>query len=383
MTQPKPGAYAWHVGTLRDGMITTQLPMVQSSWSDVMDDAAPLSGTVPLGDPDVAALRPYLVAEPCRCFLAVAYTDPDGNETFLAGGPIWTHSYDGAAKKLTVGAAGLWSYYDHRKVLPVLAGGASPANAVTAFTSSLGTIAKGLVALAHTHTAGALPVVLPADEAGANVRNYLGFEMNGVGQMLRELTGVQGGPEIQFVPRRRADDGRFLEWVMRVGTAAAPLLTQTGDDWVWDASAAKSSVSGISVQRDGSAMGSRAWAQGSGTDVSTLFARADDTTLLDAGFPLLENLDTAHSDVVVPATLAAYAAGDLAQSLRPVQTWTITVRRDDLPRLGSYRVGDWVSLTVAGDPYLPDGIYRTRILSVAGDDGLDVTIQLAPTPGGI
>lgn len=421
--QTQPGFYSWHVGTLRDGRLTAEIPVVSSSWQDVMDDAGPLQVVMPLADSAVAELNPRLIAEPCRCFLAVSYTDPTGTETFLAGGPIWTHGYDDTSKQLTIGGAGLWSLWDHRKVLPVLLAGVNPATVTTADTNSLGTIAKHLVMLAATHTGGSVPVVYPADEAGTNVRNYPGYDMTATGQALRDLTGVEGGPEIQFVPRRRADDRRYIEWVMRVGTTAQPLLVQAGADWVWDASVAKSSVSGVSVAIDGSQMGSRAWVQGTGSEIDTMFARADDSTLTDAGFPLLEVTESGHESASVQSTLDGYANGLLARSQKPVETWTVKVRRDAAPNVGAYAVGDWVQITIGGltrlgkpdptidgniltgeidgadlgtvldgnpsgtkptttkHPYLPSGTYRSRILSRAGDDSLDVTLQLEPTGG--
>lgn len=380
---PSLGFYSWHVGTLRDGRLTADLPMTSTSWSDVMDDAGTLSGTLNLADSDVAALNPYLTAEPCRCFLAVSYTDPTGTETFLQGGPIWTHNYDDPTRKLTIGAAGLWSYYDHRMILPVLAPGVNPATVTTEITASPGTVAKKLVQLAHTHTAGSVPVVFPADEAGAIVKDYQGYDLPNLGQALRDLTGLQGGPEIQFVPRRRADDARFIEWVMRIGTTAQPLLTQAGADWTWDASVPKSSVTGISVQRDGSTMGTRAWLQGAGSQAEALFGRADNATLTAAGFPLLEITQTGQESETSQAALDSAAAGVLAAQNRPVETWTVKVRRDDAPNVAQYAVGDWVQITTASNPYLPPGTYRTRILSRSGDDSPEVTLQLAPTLGGV
>lgn len=376
----------WYSGTLRDGRITTQLfAAVNTQWQDVMDDAGPLSLALPLANDDVAALNPYLVAEPCRCFIACAYTDPTGTETFLAGGPVWTHNYDSRTQRLTVAGAGIWSYYDHRKVLPVLAAGDSPAEADSAYTAlSLGTIAKRLVQLAHTHTAGSVPIVLPADEAGTDERDYPGYEMNAVGQMLRNLTGVDNGPEISFVPRRKASDTRYLEWVMRVGTIAQPLLVQSGKDWIWDTTVKKPSVTALTVNRDGTAMGSRAWVQGSGSQAGTMFGRADDTTLTAGGFPLLEVTESGHESDNDQAVLNGWATGLAQRSQRPVETWTITVRRDQLPRVGSYAVGDWVAITIGDDePYLPSGTYRARIVSKSGDDTPNIQVQLMPTLGGL
>lgn len=377
--------YVWHIGTLIDGQITTELPVVfgQSSWQLVMDDAGTLSVVAALSDPTVRALGLYTSAEPARCFLALSYMDADGTETFLEAGPVWTHSYDGNTRQLTIRASGLWSLWDHRMVIPVLAVGQSPSSVTTTYSSlSLGTIAKRLVALAQTHTGGSVPVVFPGDETGTNTRTYAGYEMDKVGDMLRNLTGVEGGPEIQFVPRRQETDATRLEWVMRVGTTEAPLLSQMGADWIWDLTAVRSSASGLQVTRDGSAMTGTQWVQGAGTDVSTLFGQATDSTLIDAGFPLLEAIDTSHSGEAgasVQATLDGYAAEDLARTNRPKETWTITVQRDETPTVGSYQIGDWVSLTVASDYYVPDGTYRSRITSISGDDTNQVQVALAST----
>jgi hypothetical protein len=374
--------YVWHVGTLRDGKLTTEIPVSSSSWSLVMDDAGTMQVTMPLADADVAALNPYLIAEPCRCFLAVAYNDPDGGETFLEAGPIWLHKYDGASKQLTIGASGVWSYYDHRKVLPVLAAGVNPATVTTEIVASLGTTAKRLVELAHTHANGALPIVLPADIAGSVTSTLPGAEMHDVGQSLRDLSQLESGPEIQFRPRRREDDGRFLEWDMRIGTDVQPLLFQQGADWTWDTSAATSSASSINVSRDAAKVGTRVWMQGAGTDTTTLFGRADSTLLTNAGFPLLEVQGSGQEQNTSTASLNSAARGLLRKSNRPTETWTVTVRRDETPRVGQYAIGDWASLTIAGDPYLPDGTYRTRITSI-GDQGDDIALGLAPTIGGL
>jgi hypothetical protein len=374
--------YSWLCGDLRTGRQTAVLPVADGSWQQVMDDGGVFSVSLALSDPDVARLNPRLVVQPARTFLCLAYNAPDGVEYLIDGGPIWTHSYDAASRKLEVGAGGVWSYYDHRFILPVLAVGKSPAPEVFAVGGlSLATIAQQLLILAHSHTGGSLPVVFPLAEAGSNGRTYPGFNMPTVGQALRDLTQVDGGPEIQFVPRRSPVDGRYIQWVMRAGTAANPLLTQLGGDHVFDFSALRTDVSGLNVDIDAGAMTMRAWVQGAGTDTATLFGRADDPTLINAsGFPLLESLDANHSGdngATVQATLDGYAREDIRAGARPVESWTAQVTRDDPPRLGEYGIGDWARfLLPADDPYIVDREVRGRITQRQGDMTPNVTLQL-------
>lgn len=379
---PDP-SWSWWVGELRSGKMTTKLPVSGGQWQQVMDDAGQFSVTVALTDPDVVNLNLRGAAEPCRCFLMLAYNDAAGVEWLVDGGPIWTHSYDAGTRQLSIGAAGLWSLFDHRFVLPVLAAGQSPAAATVSFAGlSLGGIATQLVGLAMSHPGGSLPVVLPTAETGTATRTYPGYSMTTVGQALRDLTQVQGGPEIQFVPRRNPVDGRYVQWVMRVGTTAQPLLTQGGADHVWDFTATRTSVQGLSVQLDGSQMAERVWVQGAGTDVSTLFGRADNLTLVNAGFPLLEALDSNHSGekgASDPATLAAYAQADVAADVGLVETWTAVVQRDDAPALPDYAVGDWCVFNLpTDDPYLDRTGLRCRVTGRQGDLSTSVTLQVQP-----
>jgi hypothetical protein len=381
------GQYTWYSGDLRTGRIYGQTPVVSQSWANVMDDAGPMQLVAQLTDPDIQALNLPSTAAPAKSFLAVAYSDDFGTETFLEGGPVWVHSYDDVTGQLTIGGAGLWSYFDHRKVIAVL-GASNPAALTATYAGlSLGTIAKRLVELAATHTGGNLPIVLPADEAeasdDAHTRTYNGYDMAWVGAALRDLTGVIGGPEIAFRPRRQAADPRFIEWVMLTGTEEDPLLHQTGPDWIFDQTAAQSPITSLGCAIDGTKMGDESWVKGSGQEAGTIFGHYLGTTLTDRSYPLLELEVTGHDSSENTVELDGYAQADVTNSQHPILTLTPKIDRDSSPTVALYAVGDYVQMTIApGHPYFTAGAsFRTRITGKAGDDSTQVTLQLAPIPG--
>src|SRR5690606_6335938 len=114
-----------------------------------------------------------------------------------------------------------------------------------------------------------------------------------------------------------------------------------------------SPVSGLSVVEDGSALAGLSWAQGGRQSEKLLIAREEDRTLVDAGFPLMETLDTTHSTVSVQSTLDGHAADNLAGRVQ--ETWSFAAKAFPLdadgnpagPHLGQYRVGDYAELVMA------------------------------------
>lgn len=366
-------------GELRTGRILATVPCTSASWSVAYRGAGAVSATIPLTSllaDDRADLLNYL--DPARCYLAARYGD-----TILEAGPIWGHAYDDDTGDLTINAGGLWSLFDHRKVVKVLGVGEKVAATSLTYTNlGLGTIAKRLVEAAQAHTGGSLPVVFQADETAGNTRTYPGHLLKRTGDALRDLTGVIGGPDIDFAPRLTTDR-LSIEWVMRTGTAAQPLLSQSGGDWAWDLTIPRGTLSGLSVERDATRLGYRAYVPGSGIEADQPIALVEDLTRTSAGYPLLE-VDEAHSSVTEQATLDAHASALLARSLRPWVTWSWqTETTDQAVPLGQFRPGDWASVNVGNNhPYLaPLGVtgkQRTRILAFSGDLGQVVKITTAP-----
>ncbi|WP_311208718.1 MULTISPECIES: hypothetical protein [unclassified Aeromicrobium] len=379
--------YRWVVGDLRTGKINRTIDLPSGDWSTDIEDDGSLGGTADLSSREWRWSRAD--AAPGKCFLAVAYVDGFGAEHWKAGGPIWTAKFNDAASTLTLGAAALSSYFDHRKVMPVLAASANPAKAHTNYeTARLELIAKRLIEDSRAHVGGDLPIVFPTDEelggeGTERVRNYLGYELGWVGTRLRQLSEVIGGPEFQFEPRRRADDPRFMEWYMRLGTAdSGMLLDQGAGEWVFDRSVPKSPITDIDVDIDGSVVSFRSWAPGQGEgEGRPIVYEQDLSRVTGEGWALLESEVSSLDTVSVESTLRGHARTDLAARAKPIETWTLKVDRDAEPHVGRYRAGDWCVVRVRDHIYIPDGDYGMRIVAIGARGTDPVEVSMAPRMG--
>lgn len=371
--------YRFFVGDMLTGDIVADLPAVSPKWGLRLNDAGTVSVSVRPFSKEGAALDLRTITSPVRAFLGVSY----GGQV-LEAGPIWSRKFDADSGVMELNAAGIWSILDRRKAVPgagLVPGAAVTKMAIKFQNLALGSIARELVRITMTdnpYAGGGLPIVLPPLVSGTASRTYPGFDLGWVGERLRELTGVQNGPDIRFQPRFAGGNLSRIEWVMQTGSADDPLLHQTGDDWIWDASAQESGVTGLSVDEDATGLGAKAWVPGSGQDANMLLRTANDTTLVDAGYPWTE-VDVASKQIEDLAVLQSYANQLVSEASRPWETWSLGVRADSSPLLGLYLPGDWAQIrTPADHPILREGTRRVRIMSVDGDGGPNVKLGLAP-----
>ncbi|HVK21382.1 MAG TPA: hypothetical protein VM677_08480 [Actinokineospora sp.] len=315
-------------------------------------------------EPRQAARRmvanPYDLTMPARRCLYI-YRD----EVPQWGGIIWTRRYDSSNGTVQIGCGDWWSYFDHRKVLPVLA----PPIAVNyevaelevAYPGStdLNAIARGLVALAQTHTGGDLGVLgdgtLSSDPAA---RTYRGYELVDVGEALRQLAGVIDGPDMMFDVDKTLDaNGRPVRR-FRQGT---PRLGQAGSAWVWEYG---SNLSGYVWPSDGSRYASRVLATGEGTAYGTPIAVAEDTSRYALGYPLMER-ESGFSTVSDTAVLQSHADAEQAASRLPVVLPQIEVRGDMSPMVGEWGMGDDAQIQIEDD-FFPAGV--DTLMRIVGAD---------------
>lgn len=367
--------YRVFVGDTITGNIIVDLPVSDQKWGIRLNDCGPIDATVPLNSKEALRINMRLVTEPIRMFMGVSYGD-----RILEAGPIWQRSYSPGDDTMKVNALGMWSIFDHRKALQGLMlkpGAAVTRSAIKLKNLSLGSIARELVRISlkdNPYPGGDLNIVLPPVVAGTAERNYLGYDLGWIGDRLRQITGVQNGPDLRFQPRFAAGGTSRVEWVLATGN---PLLQQAGADWIWDAKAGKSGVIGLGVDQDGTQLASKAWTPGSGQDVDMILKSAMDVKLLNTGYPWTET-DQASKDVEDPNLVQSYADRLLQDSLRPWETWSLTADAQN-PTLGQYLPGDWARIFVPrGHPIIPFGEVRARIMAIDGDDSQTVKIELAP-----
>lgn len=393
------------LGNLLTGRRIVDLNVITGPWQNRLGAPENISVTLDLNDPDNQALGLRNSATPAQSFLAVVE-----NDVVMAAGPIWSRKYSRADGTLELDALGMASLFNHRLILPLLARTigvdqwtipdpldstktiANPALATVLTNVSLATRAKRLIQQAQSWTGGNVPVVFQADEADVSTKTYDGTDFKSIGEAITDITKLQNGPEIDLRGRFTADS-LGIEWVLRAGTIAQPMITSTSV-LSWNITAPESAVKDLIINEDASDMASLAWQTGGRSVADILVARAYDPYLLNANFPLLEKLDSSHTDVSLQVTLDGYALQDATLGRSAANIWSMSVRAnpDGSPPVGSYTVGDFADLYIApfdqvlgiGDLFYPEGgTYRRRIVGISGDAvGEWIKLDFAQNVGG-
>jgi hypothetical protein len=229
---------------------------------------------------------------------------------------------------------------------------------------SLPNIASSIVdhATSMTYRPGsALPVDLPTPAAtGSNTRTYHGYEMAMAGQRLQELTQDANGPDVLFQPYLTVVGGlRYVRHRMLIGN---PYLTQRGVPLLFDY---RSTLKELTIAGDGSDQANAAFVKGTGNEAGQLYGYIADTSLITAGWPMLDMVDSNHTSASDQTTLDGWASGDVAVANSRPEQWQAAVLADSDPRWGSYLPGHFADYSVKNHHWLPNGKYSYRILGVS------------------
>jgi hypothetical protein len=356
------------------GRVIRELPLTDTpSWDARLNDVGGGGISCPLGLSDDWDQWLHEIARPYRYSLAVGLSGTPIDSPLLQAGPLTGYVPDeepsaGAQPKISFAFKGFWQNLNRRLVhkrdwnpalFPITA-----ADADLVVNGSLANIGNVLIdhATSMTYRAGSS---LPVDVSyyainDANTRTYHGYEMISFGQRLQELTQVDGGPDVFFQPYLTTSGGyRQIRHRARVGN---PYLTQQGVPIRFDYRANLVKIAPNGVGEDTS---TTAWVKGTGNENAQQYGYAVDSTLIAAGWPLLDYVDSGHTSTLIQGTLDGWAAADVTLLSNLPEQWKATVRTESDPRLGTYGPGDFVQYNVLDHHWIPDGLYTWRLLGLA------------------
>jgi hypothetical protein len=228
-----------------------------------------------------------------------------------------------------------------------------------------------------------------AEEGDAGVyrplRNYIGSNLQSVGELLEELSAGSDGFEYRIDCDYDSDTGTFSRTLVLSGYAipdrleegeVASLSSLGADKYVFQY---PGNISDFTIEESAEEAATRMWVTGSGEgmsgDAKQPMAAATETSMLESGWPLLDATEQLNED---PSknTMYLQASSFLAESLPPIDSLTVTVNASEPPYVGSYQPGDWCSLIfedefmrlrLASKQEVRDNIFVRKILNYRVD----------------
>lgn len=369
------GDWTYLLADLRTNAILAEVELSEVRLGKRLNDAGDASGTLSVGGLGFDA---YQATRPARTAL---YALRDGVPWW--GGIIWTARYSSSTGAVALGAGDWLGYFDHRRVVAPIAttfGLTDVATQRLPITADTADVVRLLLDAAQAHTAGNIGLVPQMTTTGTTVTAaWPGYTMATVGEEIRRIAAMTGGPDIAADVAGVDEAGRPRR-ILRIGS---PMLGQQGSAHVFEDGG---NLTSWDLSSDGTRMATRRWALGPGSEVATVIAVAEDVRRYATGWPLLEEDATYTGDDVGPTDVLAHAAGDLAATALPVVAMTATIDTAYSPSLGEIGVGDDARVVVPpGDQWFSGGLdTRLRIIGISvtpgsADTSEATTLTMAPT----
>ena len=365
------------IGDLMSGRSVQELPFTATSWTDELNVAETITATIDVTDPFIRRLNLRNLTIPGKTYLVVQ------DEGICEGGPIWTTDYDHFAGTVKLNATGILSYFAHRQILPTMPSSGSVVNSDgtdnTAYDTTLtnldaGTIVKRYLVQALSWPSTPTCITFPADGTGALQDSVKASDLKTVLDKVKDQSDNLTGCDFKMVPSRTTDNLGFT-WLLVVGS---PRITNSSPK-LWDATIPNSPISALTVTTDATAMASHQWETCTNSTSQQIVARSISAAMTTAGWPMLEAVETGSTSVTSQATAQSHSDENLRTSTAPTESWAFSVRRG--ADLGfEYQAGWPCQIKTAGDPWIPDGWYSRRIVSLSGgtdSDDIKVTTGVA------
>ena len=358
--------YRYLFADLLTNSILAELPLTGVAFTQQLNQAGTFNARILLSGVDAAGQNVDAATIPGRC---AVYVDRDG--VLVWGGVVWSRNYNSTSQTLTLGAREFESYFERRRI-----------TSTQAFTNTDQlTIVQTLMNNAQAAPSGNIGVVVGSNTSGVLVdRVYYDYELKSVHGAIMDLSRAENGFDYRIKVQY---DGAFqpekqlLLGYPRLGTVYSPTATNVP---FFEFPAGN--VVEYEYPEDGAIAANTVYALGAGSNEGKLIASASDSTLLAAGWPLLEE-QANYSDVVDAALLAELAQGQVLAVSYPPTTIKMVVPAFVEPVFGTYQIGDDARVRITDDrfPQGLDAVYRIVGISVEpGEDGPErVTLTLTTT----
>jgi len=190
--------------------------------------------------------------------------------------------------------------------------------------------------------------------------NFRGFEVRMLGEELEKYSNQIDGFEYRIDCSYDATTKTFKKTlVLRPINILSTLTTAEmetddpirliSDEFIFEW---PGNITSVSMDETAEGAATRMWVKGNigdlGGDVSQPYSAASAYDLLNAGWPLLEEVESLN-DTGDEGTLATYAQTFLEESRPPISNIKIEVNGSVTPVVGSYAPGDWCTIIIDDD----------------------------------
>lgn len=357
----------WSVSTTSWGDKAAVDP-ASCGWASALNQGKDVQATFKLGEPGVSIDVKAGLLEPLKRALVVEW---DGTPVY--GGVILKHSYSRDTQTLTTPLADAMWWVLRRRHLLASRGSDAAARNIEWRNLTYGTLVKRAIQQAQAGGPEyALPIVVPADDAGVHSETLYGYHMPIAAELIEDITAKDMGPDVSFRPRWTA--AGTIEWVR----LSDPFDQSTYPVYELHVSAPESGITNLRSETDASNVTNRLFGLGEGTEKNMLVEPVADTT--SRYLPLERSV--AFKQESDRGRLRSLAQAELSTTNAPTVQVSMDLPADGTPNAAQIRLNGMVRWIATDDPYLSPTWNEARVIELSGNTSTNrIHVELQPLGG--
>lgn len=342
-----PAIYRYLFYDLVTNAPLADLPLKRVHFDKRLNEVGSFVGYLPFADPNVQKLlgqtNPWAATPGGRTALYV-----DRNGSIVWGGIVTTRKYSQGPSTqgsvgsfmMEIGAQEFMWYFRDKRVI----------NYEAVFTNvDQLTIAQNLINTAQGVRSGNIGVAVPTNSSGVlRSQTWHSTDRKKVGRALMDLSQLDNGfdwrIDVDYGLGGQASGVPGKQLLLGYPRLGAPFSTS---GWMFEFPA---NAADYGWAEDSALQAVTVYMQGQGTGQNMAQSSNSTTSLLDAGYPQLDEVFSLK-DGTDPGVMAARAVSYAKAYANPTTLISFLVRADIDPPLGSYRIGDDANLRITSPQY--------------------------------